>query len=412
MRRVTGPALPAGRFRVFFWAQLVSLLGDGVAILAVPLLMLQLTGNALLVALSAAPRIVGYLLVGLPGGALADRLDPRKVMVCADTVRAASFLALAVLALTGHATVVLTLVLAFTSGAAGSIFESSLTVIIKDLVPGTELIRVNSYLQMASQASLVAGPALVGLLTALVGIDAALAFNALTFLCSVAGLLLLPRPADHAKPAKPSAGLLADLRQGIHYIRSTREVLVLTLLPAAVNFVLAAETLIVFYARTGFGASETALSVLVAVGGAGGVLGAFVAARVAAALGEQVPVVLAVCGLGVSLGLMGVVRSLPFLVALNVLLLGFSMMANVVIQGMRQRIVPRELLGRISSTSRVLMLSAYQVGVLLTGSLTQATGGDPRWIFVVAGVLSVVAGAAVWYGESRKARATTAIPQE
>lgn len=393
--------LPAGRFQVFFWGQIVSLLGDGVAILAVPLLMLQLTHNALLVALSAAPRMVGYLLVGLPGGALADRFDPRSVMIYTDSLRAGSFLALAALALTGHATVVLTLVLAFVSGAAGSIFESSLTVIIKDLVPGEQLIRVNSYLQMASQASLVAGPALVGVLAVLIGIDAALALNALTFLCSVAGLLLLPRHRGNAAAAKPSAGLMTDLRQGIRYIRSTRELLILTLLPAAVNLMIAAETLIVFYARVILRADDTAVSVLVAAGGIGGALGAFVATRAAAALGEQLSVVLAVCGVGLALALMGTIRSMPLLVALNVLLLGFSLMANVTIQGMRQRIVPRELLGRVSSTSRVLMLSAYQLGVLLTGSLAQATGGDPRWIFVVAGVLSVTVGVAVWYGELR-----------
>jgi MFS family permease len=79
---------------VFLSGQAVSVLGDGLAVLAIPLLVLDLTRNPLVSALSAASVTVGYLLVGLPAGVLVDRLDPWRVLMAMDAVRAALFAAL------------------------------------------------------------------------------------------------------------------------------------------------------------------------------------------------------------------------------------------------------------------------------------------------------------------------------
>ncbi len=70
------------------------MLGDGLAALAIPLLVLDLTRNPLLSALSAASVTVGYLLVGLPAGVLVDRLDPWRVLIAMDAARTLLFAAL------------------------------------------------------------------------------------------------------------------------------------------------------------------------------------------------------------------------------------------------------------------------------------------------------------------------------
>jgi MFS family permease len=77
-------ARPGGepwRRRTFLSGQAVSLLGDGLAALAIPLLVLDLSRSPLISALSAASVTVGYLMVGLPAGVLVDRLDPWRVLV-------------------------------------------------------------------------------------------------------------------------------------------------------------------------------------------------------------------------------------------------------------------------------------------------------------------------------------------
>jgi MFS family permease len=107
---------------VFLSGQAVSLLGDGLAVLAVPLLVLDLTRNPLVSALSAASVTVGYLMVGLPAGVLVDRLDAWRVLLVTDALRAAAFAALFGFATAGLLTV--WLVLALRSRPARARFSS------------------------------------------------------------------------------------------------------------------------------------------------------------------------------------------------------------------------------------------------------------------------------------------------
>ena len=93
-RRLNRPPL------LFLSGQAVSVLGDGLAVLAIPLMVQDLTRNPLLSGLSAASVTVGYLLVGLPAGVLVDRLDPWRVLIAMDAVRALLFAALYALSAT------------------------------------------------------------------------------------------------------------------------------------------------------------------------------------------------------------------------------------------------------------------------------------------------------------------------
>src|ERR1700757_5075642 len=82
------------RSRVFLGGQAVSMLGDGLALLAIPLLVLQLTRSPVAGVLASLPGSVGYLAAGLPAGVLVDRLDPWRVLIAGDVIRALIFLAL------------------------------------------------------------------------------------------------------------------------------------------------------------------------------------------------------------------------------------------------------------------------------------------------------------------------------
>jgi len=88
---------------VFLSGQAVSLLGDGLAVLAIPLLVLDLTSSPLISGLSAASMTLGYLVVGLPAGVLVDRLDAWRVLVTMDAARTAAFASLYLLWVTGAA---------------------------------------------------------------------------------------------------------------------------------------------------------------------------------------------------------------------------------------------------------------------------------------------------------------------
>lgn len=185
---------------VFLGGQMVSLFGDGLAVLAVPLLVLQLTRSPVAAALAAAPRTVGYLLVGLVAGPLVDRADPWRLMIAMDAVRAAAFVAMyAVAALDGPVWPVLAL--AFAAGGAGVFFESALMVAVKTVFAPAALVGANASLELATQVARALGPATVALLSVTIGIRPALLLNAATFMVSVLTLTTRPTRPPRRTPA-------------------------------------------------------------------------------------------------------------------------------------------------------------------------------------------------------------------
>ncbi|MEU1569343.1 MFS transporter [Streptomyces mirabilis] len=389
-------------FRVFLGGQSVSLIGDGLAILAIPLLVLEVSGSPYAAVLAAIPRTVGYLLVGLPAGALVDRLNPRDVMLTMDVIRFGVFLSLAVLAATSHLSVPVILALAFVAAGAGVFFETALTVAVRDLVEEERLVRTNSLLEAANQSAQIVGPGLVGVLSALWGLQVALLVNACTFAVSSATVLHVLRGKDRASrtPSPPLRealrGVRGDLVQGFRCLRSLRVVLVVTCLQASANLFLAVGYLLVFYLRDTLHLGASAASAVVAAGGVGGVLGTTVALRLGRRMRHETLIALSAACLGTALASLGVATSLVPLLVLNLLLGGSTVTAVVLIRTLRQRLVPRALLGRVTATAKVAALAASPVGALAGGALTTLNHGNPRPVFVAAGALSVLTTAAAW----------------
>jgi Major Facilitator Superfamily len=404
-----GAARPAGapwQREVFLSGQAVSLLGDGLAVLAIPLLVLDLSRSPLISALSAASVTVGYLVVGLPAGVLVDRVNPWRVLVLTDALRAVLFAALFGLATAGLLAAWLVLVIAFAAGACSVFFQTALVVVVKELFPAAGLIRANSVLELANQLSLVAGPAVVGVLAAVGSIRLALLADALTFAVSLLSLLAVGRwrPGPRAGGARRSLrGIGTELRAGLRYLLSVRILVILTVVQMVVNLCLSVEKLIIFYARDTLALTPGLVAVVVAAGGAGGIAGALSASRLAGWAGEIRLVVAAIAAAGAAIALMSVAGSAPLLVAAN---FGYSwalVVASLVNRTQRQRIVPQPMLGRVTSSVRVLFLAVDPLGVVIAGTATLALGGDPRPVFLAAGIAVVVTAAAGWLAGLRRA---------
>jgi Major Facilitator Superfamily len=389
---------------VFLSGQAVSLLGDGLAVLAIPLLVLGLTRSPLISALSAASTTLGYLAVGLPAGVLVDRLDAWRVLVVTDAVRAAAFAGLYLLWVTGAARLWVIMTIALLAGAASVFFETALVIVVKDMFPGPGLIRANSVLELARQAALVAGPAIVGVLAAAGELGAALLADAVTFGVSLVTLLAVRGNVPHTSRQTTGGwrAMIADFRAGIGYLLSVRVLVIMTVMQIVVNLCLATEKLMFFYARDTLGLSAAGVGAVVAAGGLGGVAGALSASWLAARIGQIRLIVLTVAASGLAIGSVSFTDSLITLAAANLAYLWAITVASLANRTYRQLIVPRELLGRVTSTVRLLFLTADPLGVVIAGSLAAAIG-DPRPVFLGAGLLVAVTAAAGWRAGLRRA---------
>ncbi|MET9029362.1 MFS transporter [Nocardia sp. NPDC004168] len=415
-----------GDSRLFLFGQSISLLGDGLAVLAVPLLVLQLTGSPVLSALAAAPRVIGYLIAGLPAGPLVDRTDPWRVLIAADAVRMAVFLLLSAAVAVNGCPVGIILCFASVAGVAAVFFETALAVAVRDLCTGPRLIRANGFLETSGQLSLVLGPAAVGVLVAAAGQEVALLANAATFAVSLltvwhtyrrlpaaeftGAAITVGENRPPARGASVPGSIGAEFLAGLRYLVTSPVVAGITLLQAVTSLGLGAETLIPFFARERLGASAALVGLAVAGGGIGGALGALIAATAGP---RRSPIPMCLTGvllMAVGLALVGVVPGVQWLAVANALLAGASMVVVVVVRTLRQQVVPRAQLGRVTSAARALVLAASAAGAMLTGLLTRLFDDNPRPVFVGAAVFVAVSTALVWAGVlGRSARYLDAI---
>jgi predicted MFS family arabinose efflux permease len=233
----------------------------------------------------------------------------------------------------------------------------------------------------------------------------ALLADALTFVASLLSLFAVGRwrPGAQARRARRSwRGMGAELREGLRYVMSVRVLVILTAVQIVVNLCLAVEKLIVFFARDTLGLTPSQVAVVVA-GGVGGVVGALSASLLAGWIGEIRLVVIAIAAAGVAIAAMSAAGSAPPLMVANFAYTWALVVASLVNRTQRQRIVPRAMLGTVTSGVRALFLAVDPLGVVIAGTATSALGGDPRPVFLAAGAAVVTAAAVGWLAGLRRA---------
>jgi predicted MFS family arabinose efflux permease len=208
------------QFRLLFVGQLVSLLGDGVFVVALSFAVLSETDSeaALGIVLAAGSLpLVAFVLVG---GVWADRLSRRRVMLAADGVRMVVQGVLAGLVLAGHAPVGAFVVLYGVYGVAMAFFSPASTGLVPETLPAAELQRANGLLAMTRSVTGIVGAALGGVLVAVLGAGTAIAVDSLSFAVSVLALASM-RTYPPSREDEPRA-FRQKLSVGWREVRSRR----------------------------------------------------------------------------------------------------------------------------------------------------------------------------------------------
>lgn len=365
--------------------QAASFVGDAVSMVALVVLIVQITGSAAAV----GGALVAHLLPSLASpffGVLADRLNRRTVLVATDLARAIFALGLV---FARDLAAVYTLV--FLMGSARALFNPTVRAAFPSVVGEGDLTRANSIVSGTFSVSITLGPALGGLLVAGVGVDAAFALDAATFLFSAILLSGVPLPRPEAASEE---GFLSELKFGLAYLAGAR--IPLALVAGAFLTVLATDLAVpaeVFLARETFDAGDLGYGMLVAVWGSGMVVGS----AVLGLLGDRVRLLpvyflsLLVWGLA----LVGAGSSPAFALALGALMVAglANGVDNVATDSILQKAVPDALLGRVFSVRFAGYSAAEALAFASGGLLVDAAG--PRTAYVVAGFATVAAGALI-----------------
>jgi MFS family permease len=384
---VTGVWAPAwrGGFGRLWSAAVVSRFGDALRTAALPLLAVELTDNPLVIASVTACGYLPWLLFGLLGGAIADRVDQRRAMWAVDTVRGLLVACFALVVGLGQASIGLLIALALTLTTLQTLFDNASTALLPSLVDRSALGSANARLMTGQQLAggLLAAPVVPLLLTA--GAAAPFAADAATYLLAAALVASLRVRGPERAPRPGASTLRTEIGEGLRALWSDRVLRAVCTATLLCNIGMGAliATLVLHATRwlhagnAGYAAAMTAYS-------AGGFCGGFVAQHLARRAGRVRALLLGGAVQTCSLVAMGAVRHLGALIV-SMLLLGLmNMVWNVNQVTLMQQRSPESMVGRISAAFRTASTAGAPLGALLGGVVATACGLNGPALFAAA----------------------------
>ncbi|MFC8951413.1 MFS transporter [Streptomyces sp. NPDC057101] len=389
------PALLRERsFRRYWTGQTVSLAGDQISLMAIPLAaVLVLGADAAAMGWLKAVELLPALLLNLPLGAWADRQSSRRrAMIMADLGRAALVLTLPVAYALDALTLTQLYVVAFGLGALTVLFEVCNATLLVALVPPDRYVQANALVNGSRSTAWLAGPGIGGLLVQFLTAPFALLADALTYLVS-AGYLARIKPVEPA-PAPVAKG---HFTEGMRWVLRDRSMRALFAASGTVQFFnYMFHTLFVLYVTTELGIGAGLLGLILGAGAVGGLLGALCSGAVVRRIGIGGSLVAGFLGFTLPLLLIPLAEGpLPLVVAVLFLAEFLScvgvMIVDIAAGSFQMALIPDAVRARVMGAFRTLNHGFRPIGALVGGLLGTAIGLRPTlWVATVGAVFAVL----------------------
>ena len=381
-------------FRRLWAGMTLSLIGDGAFLIAMTWEVYTLSNAPTALAFVGIAMSVPTIVLLLVGGAVSDRVDRRRVMVAADLIRAAAVGLLAWLTWTGGLALWHVVALSAVYGAATAFFNPAFDAIVPDLLPASEFAQANALDQLVRPIAFrLAGPAIGGWLVAGVGAGSAFALDAATFFVSAVAVgSMRHRPSGGTRSG---ASIAQEIREGFAFVRG-RTWLWGTLISAAfayLAFMGPTEVLLPYVVKNELGGSAADLGLVFAAGGLGAILSAVICG------GRGLPrrditwmyifwtvATLSIAGYGLARERWQLMLACC---AFNVL----ETAGTIIWATAKQRHVPPNLLGRVSSFDWLISIGLLPLSFALTGPVASLIGARETliWAGVAGGVVTLAA---------------------
>lgn len=376
-------------FRNLFFARLLTVLGNGIAPIALAFAVLDIGGSAADLGLVVAARSLFNVAFLLVGGVLADRYSRRFVLFSSSIIAALSQGVVAWLVLDGTATITWLAVLGTVNGAAAGIALPASSAMVPQTVPAKNLRQANAFIQLGIYAGTVIGASMGGVLTGAVGPGWGLAVDAVGFLAS-APLYVLIR-TELAQRSESQTNILQDLRDGWKEFISRAWVWTIVAQFTIVNAAFSGVVMILgpVVADSSFG--RAGWGIIVAAQSIGLITGSFIALRWRPRRDLFIGVMLvALCA--VPIALLSLVSSIPLLMAAFFIAgVGFGQFGVAWAQSLQTHIPPDKL-ARVYAYDAMGSFVAIPVGELAAGPLAMHFGSSAvLQVSAVAVVMATIA---------------------
>ena len=386
------PAVLRHRDFALLWSgQTVSLAGNGLFTVALPLEVLQLTGSPLDLALIVSARTIPAVLLLLVGGTIVDRLSRRLVMLVSDAVCGVAVCLVAILIAAGRAGLWELAVLSAVFGVAVAFFKPASTAINADILPAELPVSASAMSSLSlSLAQYLVGPLAGGLIVAVTGTAWAFGVDAASFVVSAGCLAAMHRTR---RPSSSRLPMLQGIREGLRYCRSqawlwwSMIAVGVANLACYVPFAILEPLLVKHVFRAG----AVALGIMYAASGAGGIVASVCAARLPPPRRRVGAIWTAWAGAGLAAVGLGLAPWLWLAVLFAGLTWGGVTYGNILWYPLMQQEVPSEMLGRASSVDWMFSLALAPLGTIAAGAAVTLIG--VRLVLIIGGAIALATGA-------------------
>jgi MFS family permease len=397
-------------YRLFFFGQLLSLTGTWTQTIGQAWLVLDLTHSPLALGTVTMLQFLPVSLFVLVGGVFADRVRKRRLLVLTQTAAMAQAFVLAFLTWSGLITLWQIYVLAAMLGLTNALDNPTRQAFVLEMVGREDVVNAVALNSSLFNSARLVGPALGGVVIAVVGIAATFFINGVSFIAVIIGLLLMKPDLLYSAPRSGTGHVLEQLAEGLRYSLRTPAILFILMLMAAIgtfgyNFTVVLPLLarnVLHVGSIGFGAMTSAMGV-----------GSLLAALTLATLRKASRRTLVIGATAFSILLAAVAASqwyaltLVLLMALGVASIAFTATANSSLQ----ITAPDHLRGRVMSLYMLLFLGTTPIGAGLTGVMAEHIGVRLT-VGVEAAICAVGVAAALAYLGAQRAAGRAAIPAQ
>ncbi len=352
--------------------QIVSTIGTQVSLLAFPLLVLALTGSPVQAGLAGTIRVLPYLFLSLPAGALIDRWNRKRVMILCDTGRALALASIPIAYALGHLTLVQLYFVSLTEGILFVFFNLAETASLPRIVTKEQLPTVTAQNITVQSVSILLGPALGGALYSLGRVIPFLT-DAISYSLSVLSLLFIKRDFQ-AERVTSRRKLWVEIKEGLSWLWHQPLIRFIAFTGSTIHLIGSGIVLLVIVLAQHLHASTLAIGLILAIEGIGSILGAFIGSPIKKRFSFRQGVL---GTLWLWALLWPLIAIAPNVIVLGAILAAMNMVLTVydVIQfSYRLALIPDELQGRVNSVFRLILFCGDTLRLTLIGVLISAFG--------------------------------------
>jgi DHA3 family tetracycline resistance protein-like MFS transporter len=375
-------------FRLLWIGMTVSMVGDGIYIIAIALQVLEISNSASALAGVGIAWTLPQVVLMLASGALSDRIDRRRLMIAGDVVRLIAIGAIGALSIAGDLTLPMLYVLVVGYGIGQAIFWPAFSSIVPTIVPPETLVEANSLAQVVRPFSyMLVGPVVGGVLSGTLGPGWAFVIDGASFGFS-ALMILLMRARTQTRRDTDVASVWREMKEGLRYVR--RETWIWAALVGATISLLCTwgpwETLVPYVITNDLGGTGIALGLVFGAGGLGSVVAAIVMGQRGSLPRKPVTVLYLAWAIGMyGVAGFGVVHTVWQAMLVAFVAEGSIAVLVVVWYTLLQRLVPRDIQGRVFSLDWMISIAGVPLSFAIVGPFAGWIG--ERTTLILAGLL-------------------------